>query len=767
MADLLPVVSDPAAEISPNSKMKLLGKTPSTFNRDGHAVGVPGWTSAQSTDQQVGRWAKDGRLGICVQTRNVRAIDIDISDPATAQQIADIIEMDVGKLPMRKRSNSGKCLLVFKMAGDFAKRVIKTPDGIIEFLATGQQFIAIGTHPSGVRYEWPGGLPTSIPTLTEAEFEGLWAGLASVFGIEGGSTTERTGAGPTQPRMASDINDHRYAWLIENEWATGYERDGRLHVRCPWEGGHSTDTGASSTTYFAAGVGGYEKGHFKCLHASCSARTDGDFDAATGYTAIDFDVIDLDEGDKAEGDAAAVRNAQRAPRTQFETERERSQRIGREGDGLLPTQRVMTGTEMLEELVFIEDGSRVSTVNSPRAVLPISEFRHAYAGSFDMVPTAAGRKTKRHRVESWLEHRDRKSVPGQTFAPGRPPFCRSPGGRAAQNIWQARTGAPPPDWLEIVQPFFDHLAYLVPDAAERGRFLDWLAHVEQDPGTLPSTHYLMVAKQTGIGRNWVAYALARVWAGYVTLGFDLSNALKSGFNGTLGGTLLAVVDELHEGGPGGSNKPAAERLKSMLTEHTRLVNPKYGRQHVEFNCTRFLMFSNHEAALPLGDNDRRVVVIENPSERKDAAYYRDLYAHLDHPELGAALAESFRLRDISKFNPGEVAPMSAAKARTVRAGRSEVEQAVRDVASDWPGDCITSGALTTEVGVTLGGKSWNVQTACVAAGLVKYPKRVRIDGCPSHVWILRNVAGWSAAASTAVAVEVQRGQFAEMVSQFA
>jgi len=312
MADLLPVVSDQTAAISPNSKMTTLGKTPSTFNRDGHAVGVPGWTSAQSTGAHVAQWAKDGRLGICVQTRNVRAIDIDISDPAIARQIADLIEMDVGKMPMRKRSNSGKCLLVFKMSGDFAKRVIKTPDGIIEFLATGQQFIAVGTHTSGVRYEWPGGLPTSIPTLTEAGFEGLWAGLASVYGIEGGSTTQRTGAAPTQPRMASDVSDHRHAWLIENEWATGYERDGRLHVRCPWEDGHSVDSGPSSTTYFPAGVGGFEKGHFKCLHSSCAKHTDGHFDAATGYTAIDFEVIDLDAGDQAEGDAAAVRNTNAA-----------------------------------------------------------------------------------------------------------------------------------------------------------------------------------------------------------------------------------------------------------------------------------------------------------------------------------------------------------------------------------------------------------------------------------------------------------------------
>jgi hypothetical protein len=49
--------------------------------------------------------------GICLQTRLVRALDIDVSDPGEAEAIADVIE-DFG-LPCRKRSNSPKRLFVF------------------------------------------------------------------------------------------------------------------------------------------------------------------------------------------------------------------------------------------------------------------------------------------------------------------------------------------------------------------------------------------------------------------------------------------------------------------------------------------------------------------------------------------------------------------------------------------------------------------------------------------------------------------------------
>lgn len=442
----------------------------------------------------------------------------------------------------------------------------------------------------------------------------------------------------------------------------------------------------------------------------------------------------------------------------LETERERSSRIGREGEHQVPTQRVMTGSEMLEELVYIADGARVGFIAEPRFALPFGDFRHFTAASVEVVKGPRGAARKVPRATLWLESIDRKTVRTQTFAPGRARICQSPDDELALNLWVPRSAAVPENWRELAQPFFDHVAYLVPREAERARFLDWLAHIEQAPGVLPHTHYLLVTRQTGIGRNWLAYALARAFPGYTALGFDLAESLRSGFNGALSQRLLAVVDELHEGGPGGTSKPVAEKLKSLLTEATRRVNPKYGRQHVEFNCCRFLMFSNHEAALPLAENDRRVVVIENPAERQSADYYARLYRLLDDPGLGAALAHAFRQRDITRFNPGEVAPMSDAKARTIRAGRSELEQAVRDIAADWPAECITSGRLHAAVADTVGGRVASTQGVAVAAGLVKFARRVKVGGVAQHVWILRNARDWSQEEPAKVAAEVLRGE---------
>lgn len=305
-ADLLPVVSNPTAEISPLSKMRDLGKTPSRYGPDDLVVGIPKWTQAQTTARDVARWSANSDLGICLQTRVVRAIDIDIADPARAAEVEQLIGF-MTELPARRRANSGKCLLAFRMPGAFAKRVIRTPHGIIEFLATGQQFIAVGTHPSGARYEWwseedfavvQDKLPDVIPELTPAEFEVLWQGLVAAFALPDGATETRPGMAPMLARSADDVDDPIVNWLADNGWVTGYERDGRVDVRCPWEHGHSTDSGPTATSWFPAGVGGFESGHFHCLHASCSARSDTDFLAATGNTRSSFDVVETLARDK-------------------------------------------------------------------------------------------------------------------------------------------------------------------------------------------------------------------------------------------------------------------------------------------------------------------------------------------------------------------------------------------------------------------------------------------------------------------------------------
>jgi hypothetical protein len=185
-ADLLPVVSNPHAVISERSSLKSLGKSPSTYNQDRNVVGFPGWATHHATDVEVTKWALEPDYGICVQCRILRVIDIDIEDPDIVADLCELVKVVLGNMPIRRRANSSKCAMVFWMHGEFKKLKFRAAaGGAVEFLATGQQFVAAGTHPSGARYEWAGGLPASedIPTLGADEFEQLWDALRAQYAV--------------------------------------------------------------------------------------------------------------------------------------------------------------------------------------------------------------------------------------------------------------------------------------------------------------------------------------------------------------------------------------------------------------------------------------------------------------------------------------------------------------------------------------------------------------------------------------------------------
>jgi predicted P-loop ATPase len=301
--DLLPIISDQSLPLSPKSTMKSFGKTPTTLNRLGQVVGIPDWPTKVATQSEVTRWMSNELHGICLNTRRIRAIDIDLDDAELAQRVVDTVELVLGELPLRTRSTSGKRLLLIDMPGEFPKRVIKVGQEKIEFLGTGQQCVVAGVHTSGVPYEWPRGLPRAIPEVSPAEFEALWAALAVTFG-GGASSIEGVGARPLKARSADDADDEVVAFLESTGWVTGYGGDGKVHVRCPWESMHSEGGDPSATSWLPAGVGGIAKGNFKCMHTSHGRKSNDDFLASVGFTASEF--VEIRNGEQAESGLAPI-----------------------------------------------------------------------------------------------------------------------------------------------------------------------------------------------------------------------------------------------------------------------------------------------------------------------------------------------------------------------------------------------------------------------------------------------------------------------------
>lgn len=288
LADLLPVVSNPGAQIAAQSTMRGLGKTPSLYNRDGEVIGIGKWTERQTTMADISKWSRESDYGICLQTRHVRALDIDVDDAALVEKItARVKEFFDDGFALRTRPNSGKCLFAFTLDGEYPKRKLQVEGGIIEFLGNGQQFIAAGTHTSGVPYEWNCN-PLSFEPLSANKFEALWYALEDEF-----ATSSHSSTALRNKRDGSEgvVTDERVKQLDLMGLVREYGMEGQAFIECPFKAEHTTDNGISSTAYFPAGSRGYEQGHFVCLHAHCTHRTDVEFEDALGLRMAQFEVL--------------------------------------------------------------------------------------------------------------------------------------------------------------------------------------------------------------------------------------------------------------------------------------------------------------------------------------------------------------------------------------------------------------------------------------------------------------------------------------------
>jgi Primase C terminal 2 (PriCT-2) len=226
--NLLPCVpASPDVKVQAGSQLEgKVGKIPSMFNGRGEAHGLTGWQKREIADSEVAYWSKDRRLNLCVRTgpvSGIYAFDIDIDDER-AEDANKIIQSTLPNFPTRTRPNSRKRLLMFRMEEPCKKRKIKLDDNprgpAIELLADGQQFVACGTHSSGVRYHWAVELPSSIPTITLAQLDSIWTILTSKYAKTPSTTVTSTAPAATattgQTELMKAISEEDWQLLLSS-----------------------------------------------------------------------------------------------------------------------------------------------------------------------------------------------------------------------------------------------------------------------------------------------------------------------------------------------------------------------------------------------------------------------------------------------------------------------------------------------------------------------------------------------------------------------
>lgn len=355
--------------------------------------------------------------------------------------------------------------------------------------------------------------------------------------------------------------------------------------------------------------------------------------------------------------------------------------------------------DMLDRMVQIGAGNRYAFMDKPRQSYTYTEMRSLLASN----KVRVGRGI-RESFEVWTEDPDRLQAISFTFHPGKPSFVIGVDLEKTLNTWLPRHRQPMPDAVvdHLVDPFLKHVEYLFGKRTDD--FLDWLAHIEQEPGVLPHTFWLHISPIEGTGRSWLGNVLDRVWSPYTATGVNLSKLMGSDFNQMLSGRILCVVEEIKEGGRGAWVH--SQSLKAAITEDTRIINAKGQPEYREPNKMRWLMFSNHLSALPLSNEDRRCQVVTFGGKQKDDDYYTDLYRLKDTHEFINAIGLHLAGRDIGQFNPGARAPLTDDKRLLINAYKSR-EDKIIELLQDpdvWKWPVVTSsfllGAFTGETDIT-------------------------------------------------------------------
>jgi Virulence-associated protein E len=290
---ILPSVCSHEVKVSENSRIKSLFKLPSVISEAGTGYGIAGWQKHAATPKMVSTWSVDNRLGICASTRNIQAIDIDCATAEASIRMADYFTVNIGNLPMRV-GRAGRCTLLVRVDSpeplSKSSFRLKYDGGAVEFLAAGNQTMLAGMHTSGVRYFWPDGLPSSVPTISIKDFSDVWNAMSEAEGC--GTELNTMGQNDRAIGTVLDSEDPFIQVLTQKADIRSADRKA-VYITCPWISNHTDGVQPSETgaAYMLATSG--QPANYRCQHDSCKSKNITHLHEHFDYVTDDFADVEL------------------------------------------------------------------------------------------------------------------------------------------------------------------------------------------------------------------------------------------------------------------------------------------------------------------------------------------------------------------------------------------------------------------------------------------------------------------------------------------
>jgi hypothetical protein len=282
-------------------------------------------------------------------------------------------------------------------------------------------------------------------------------------------------------------------------------------------------------------------------------------------------------------------------------------------------------------------------------------------------------------ASAWLARQ--RSVERVVWLPGADEIIRDK--IAGESGWIPKVGAtnynlylPPNDipgdatkagrWIE-------HVRRLFPDEADH--IIAWKAHRIQRPGIKPNFGILLIGPP-GIGKDTILIPLREGVGPWNYKDIKLNQLATTPFNDYLCAVVLRI-NEVRDAGDVGKSKidrySLHDHMKPLLASppETFRINRKNMQEFAGFNIVGVVITSNHQDALYLPEDDRRLLVANSPCKTGEFSpeFFTDFY-HWYEKEGGIGHVIAYlKSYDLSEFNAYAAPPKTAGFWNIVAADR--------------------------------------------------------------------------------------------------
>lgn len=312
------------------------------------------------------------------------------------------------------------------------------------------------------------------------------------------------------------------------------------------------------------------------------------------------------------------------------------------------------------DVVFVDSQSKFYSVPSNTYF-----SRNALMDKYEKLPKLIDPENPNRRIKApalWLATRGPETdVADVVYAPGRDERFSHASERFV-NRWRPGSLKPNKEsakpWLDLVDHVFENAT-----KEEKQWFLQWLAYPIQNIGAKLNQGVFLYSAMHGVGKNFIFEPFVKQIYGrdWNNIGGD---ALGSKFNSWIADKRFVLIDEFYRSSRWDRNQ-ISSNLKLIVTTPDLNVERKFLDSRAISNHANIAMLSNHNDALALEANDRRVFVMRAVEHR-----------NFDYKKLGkwglnggaGAVLNFLMKQKITDYSPVEDAPTNEFKREIITHG---------------------------------------------------------------------------------------------------